>query len=113
MGQWTTEYYILQGHAFYSLNRKDRATDSFKKAFRELNKPNEYFEDDKNYLLAFIYSCHDDLELENKDGIDIEQIDLDIIQSELKMYFPLKSHPKWEHSMETDPHMINPYETKM
>ena len=113
MGQWTTEYYILQGHAFYSLGRKDRATTSFARAFQEMDKPNDYIEDDMNYLSAFIISCHEDLELENKNNIEIEQIDLDMIQSELKMYYPLKSHPDWEHSMETDPHMVNPYETKI
>ena len=113
MGQWTTEYYILEGHAYYSLGRKDKATGSFEKAFREMNKPNDYTEDDKNYLSSFINSCHDDLDVGNKNNVEIEQIDLDMIQSELKLYFPLKSHPDWEHSMETDPRTTNPYQTKI
>ena len=113
MGQWTTEYYILQGHAFYCLGRKDRASYSFEKAFREMKKSNEYVEDEINYFSAYIISCHDDLDIENKIDIELEQIDLDTIEPELKMYYPLKIHPDWQHSMETDRNLTNPYETKM
>lgn len=96
MGQWTTEYYVLQGHAYYSLGQKDKAMESFETAFREMDNPNDYSSEDKKYLSAFMISCHQDLDFGMEHTVEIEQIDLDDIVGDLKLYFPLKSHPDWD-----------------
>lgn len=96
MGQWTAEYYILQGHAFYSLGDKERAADCIKHGLHEMAKEPHYTDFDREYLTAYAASAHADLDLGIENEVDIEQVDLDPVQPEIKIYFPLTSHPAWD-----------------
>lgn len=95
MGQWTTEYYIFQGHCYYALGEKNKAIESFNLAFQEMAQPNKYSPEEKDYLSVYITAHHDCPELVRDKPVDLEKIDLDYVNSELKLYFPLQAHPMW------------------
>ncbi|MCI0654441.1 MAG: hypothetical protein L0Y38_06100 [Methylococcaceae bacterium] len=96
LGQWTTEYYITQGHAQYELGQMDAARQSFTGAFRELKKADIYTRMEKSYLALYMLTTHPSLNLESQDTTDIQEINLDKIEPDLRNYYPLRAHPEWE-----------------
>jgi hypothetical protein len=96
LGQWTTEYYITQGHAQYELGQIPAARDSFAAAFRELKKADIYTNMEKSYLTFYIVTAHPNLNLEHQAPMTIEEINLDKIEPDLRNYYPLKAHPNWD-----------------
>lgn len=96
LGQWTTEYYITQGHAQYELGQMDAARKSFRDAFSELKKSENYTGMEKSYLTLYMLTAHPALNLEGPRTMDIKEIDLDKIEADLRNYYPLKTHPEWD-----------------
>ncbi|MGH8548795.1 MAG: hypothetical protein ACRERU_09390 [Methylococcales bacterium] len=96
LAQWTTEFYITQGHAQHELGQTDAARESFTSAFRELKKANIYSRMEKSYLAWYMLTTHPSLNLKSHDTMDIEEINLDKIEPDLRNYYPLKAHPEWE-----------------
>jgi hypothetical protein len=96
LGQWTTEYYLLQGHAHYELEQKEEAMESFSNGFRELRKIDIYTGMEENYLVLYVLTTHPELELGRQEPVDIKGIDLDRIDPNLRNYYPLKAHPEWD-----------------
>lgn len=96
LGQWTTEYYLLQGHAQYELEQKEDARESFANGFRELRKIDIYTSMEENYLVLYVLTTHPKLALDRQEPVDIKEIDLDRIDSDLRNYYPLKAHPEWD-----------------
>lgn len=96
LGQWTTEYYLLQGHAHYELEQREEAQESFSNGFRELRKIDIYTSMEKNYLVLYVLTTHPELKLDLQDPGDIKEVDLDRIDPDLRNYYPLKAHPEWD-----------------
>ncbi len=96
LGQWSTEYYITQGHAQYELGQLDDARESFKEALRELKKADIYTRMEKTYLVLYLRTTHPELNLGSSEPMDINEINLDKIEADLRNYYPLKAHPNWE-----------------
>ncbi|MGH8557629.1 MAG: hypothetical protein ACRESZ_09250 [Methylococcales bacterium] len=96
LGQWSTEYYITQGHAQYELGQLDAALESFRAAFRDLKKANIYSRMEKSYLVLYMLTTHPALTLESSETMEINEINLDKIEADLRNYYPLKAHPNWE-----------------
>jgi len=97
MGQWTAEYHILEGRSYFGLGQKDKALDRFELALQALRDEVDYSEWEKNYLSAFITSCHSDLDFPADAKLDMDQVDLDYVTNDMKNCFPLKGHPDWLH----------------
>lgn len=96
LGQWTTEFYITQGHAQVELSQLDAARESFKEAFRALKKADIYTRMEKSYLVLYMLTTHPALNLESPETGEINEINLDKIDPDLRNYYPLKAHPEWE-----------------
>jgi hypothetical protein len=96
LGQWTAEYYITQGHAQYELGQLEAARESLEKAFYELKKAKIYSRMEKSYLALYILTTHPELNLAGPQAMEINEINLDKIEPDLRNYFPLKAHPEWD-----------------
>lgn len=96
LGQWTTEYYITQGHAYYELSQMDEAEKSFKNAFRELKKVDIYSRREQSYLVLYMLTIHPALNLESPKPVEMSEINLDKIEPDLRNYYPLTTHPDWD-----------------
>ncbi len=96
LGQWTTEYYLSQGHCHYKLNQLDNAKESFEAALKALKKADIYTLMEQAYIRAYIISDNTDLEFSIAEPIDYEEIDLDNIEPDLRNYYPLTAHPNWD-----------------
>lgn len=96
LGQWTTEYYLTEGHCHYRLDQKNKARASLEAALAALKKADIYDLREQDYIRAYIQTTHPELELINIDSIDINGIDLDNIEPDLRNYYPLTAHPEWD-----------------
>lgn len=96
LGQWTTEYYMTQGHAHYELDQMDAARKSFANAFRELKKANIYPSREQSYLVLYMLTVHPLLNLKSPKPVEMSEIDLDKIEPDLRNYYPLTTHPDWD-----------------
>ncbi len=96
LGQWTTEFYITQGHAHYELRQLEAARESFENAFYALKKADIYSRMEKSYLALYILTAHPELNLAGPQTMEINEINLDKIEPDLRNYYPLKTHPEWD-----------------
>ena len=96
LGQWSTEYYITQGHAHYEMGQLDSARESFKNALREMKKVEIYTRMEKDYLLSYIRTTHPDLVQKIPETMDLADINLDKIDPDLRNYYRLTAHPDWD-----------------
>ena len=97
MGQWSAEYYILEGHSYYGLEQNNKAQTSLNQAVKILQGRTIYSDWEKDYLLAFIETAHPGLDFPADVKIDMNHIDLEYITNDMKNSFPLANHPNWIH----------------
>ena len=95
MGQWSAEFHILRGHCYYGMDQLEQAAACFEEAFDALLYDHNYEREECDYLRAYIITAHDQLDFSDQKSIKWERIELEYIDRDLKLYYPLMSHPDW------------------